>query len=256
MQGHRLPAIIVVALATFSAPASATNSADPSERSAVAELSEHDIANALRLTLADSAQVAIDELGRAGGFWDHEARRIPLPDQVLALAEATTLMGEGALVNRFALALNRAAEQLVPASVEILGRTISTLPMSGLYSILCGGQNAATQHLITSRRTYLHDELLPLMREASARAEVVGAYQAMADRGRVMLGLVGPAPTQDLDGYLLDQILTRLFDRMAERERAIREDPSTARNDLISAAFSLPGQRGVPVAVDHDSPPD
>jgi len=145
--------------------------------------------------------------------------------------------------------MNRAAEQAVPEAAAVLGESVKQMSIADAKTILTGTNNAATQYFRRTSETNLHARFLPIIKAATEKAGVTDAYKRMTDKASGGLGglsglsgnlLGGQAP--DLDGYVTRKALDGLFLKIAEQEKAIRENPVARTTDLLQKVFGAVGK--------------
>lgn len=231
-----------------SLPVSADQSQRSQEGTAAATLGvglgQGEIVAGLKEALSSGTRYAVETLGREGGFLDNPALRIPLPEQLGLIDKGLRQLGQGKWVDDFVTTLNRAAEQAVPEAAEVFAKAIETMSMDDAMKILDGAENAATEYFKGTSLEELKTRLLPIVRQATDKAGVTGAYKALQGQAKgidlgALSGLLGAAdPTRiDLDQYVTDHSLDALFRLIAEQEQKIRGDVVARSTDLLRKVF-------------------
>lgn len=211
------------------------------------DLSQGEIGRGLKAALADGATAAINQLGRTDGFWGDAAARIPLPSWLQRSQSLLRSAGYGDKVDEFHLGINRAAERAVPVAADLIGESIKSISLADARAILTGGDDAATRYFERVAGPRLREQFLPLVAEVTDSTGVTSQYKTLASGlssgsgrlGGLVSGAGGgvQADALDLDGYVADQALDRLFAAIAERERAIRSNPLGQSSDLLRRVF-------------------
>jgi hypothetical protein len=203
----------------------------------------------LKQALSVGAERAVALLGQPGGFLDDRAVRIGLPSSLEPVATGLRAAGQGKYVDEFELAVNRAAEEAVPATLDIVKRTVEGMTLDDVRGILAGGDDAATRFLQQSAGDEMRDAVLPIVARATDSAGVTSAYKAMTDRaggaiggvggslGGGLGGLLGSSDALDLDRYVTDKAMDGLFAKLALEEKQIRENPVARSTDLLKTVF-------------------
>ncbi|MDX9875840.1 MAG: DUF4197 domain-containing protein, partial [Spongiibacteraceae bacterium] len=121
------------------APASPT-----SQPASTAQLSQADIATALKQALTQGASSAVAQLGQKDGFFGNPELRIPLPPALKKVESGLRAVGMGAQADELTLSMNRAAEAAVPEAKALLLQAVQEITLTDARQILSGGATAAT----------------------------------------------------------------------------------------------------------------
>lgn len=204
-------------------------------RRANAGVSDADIGAALKEALAQGASNAVSQLGRSDGFWQDTRFRIPLPK---ALRKADPLLrgfGAGPQLDELHLSMNRAAEAAVPVAAEVFSGAIRSLSLKDVRAILDGPPDAATRYFQQSTSASLQAKFKPIVAGITAQAGLAQQYQAvLASAGPLATTLGAP----DLDAWVTQKALNSLFLRVADEEKAIRDNPAARGTELLKKVFS------------------
>lgn len=201
----------------------------------LADLSQKDASGGLRDALSQGARIAVQQLGRPGGFSDDPQLRIGLPGKLGKLAGTLQMMGMGAQVEQLETTMNRAAEAAVPQAQALLLDAVKKMTISDAKGILSGPQDAATQYLQRSSREQIRARFLPIVKQATDRVGLAQQYNAFA--GSAASFGVLDAKNANLEGYVTEQALDGLFKVIAAQETSIRENPGGAATSLAKKVF-------------------
>ena len=210
---------------------------------AATSLSDTQIDAGLKEALSVGARRAVELLGQQGGFLDDPQVRIPLPGMLDTAATGLRAAGQGQYVDEFETAVNRAAEEAVPQTLDIVQNTVRDMSMEDVRGILAGGDDAATQYLRESAGPQLREAILPIVSSATDSAGATSAYKTLKAQADGALGglggLGGLVDTQslDLDAYVADKTLDGLFVKLAAEEKAIRENPMARSTEILKTVF-------------------
>lgn len=200
-------------------------------------LSDADIADGLREALAVGAERAVDILGRQGGFLQDPQVHIPLPKTLQTAAKGLRLLGQGQLADDFETTMNRAAEQAIPQTLQIVKDTVREMTWQDVRGILNGGDDSATQFLREHAGERLRQAVRPVVAEATDRSGATAAYKRLVSRLGDGLGGLAASDALDLDSYVTEKALDGLFLKLAAEEREIRRNPVARSTDLLKKVF-------------------
>ena len=206
-------------------------------------LSDGQIGAGLREALSVGAERAVALLGQQGGFLDDPSVRVPLPGMLGTVGQGLRAAGQGRYVDEFELAVNRAAEQAVPQTLDIVKQTVRDMTLEDARGILTGGDDAATRFLRERAGDSLRQAVMPIVAQSTDRAGATAAYKALQSRADQALGGFGglgglvDTGALDLDAYVTDKTLDGLFLKLAAEERKIRENPVARSTELLETVF-------------------
>jgi hypothetical protein len=202
----------------------------------LAALSQNDVANGLKEALSKGVNQAIANLGKDGGFLNNTDVKIPMPPRLQQVEKALRAVGQDKTADEFVATMNRAAEQAVPVAAPVFAASIANLTVDNAKTILTGPNDAATQYFRKSSDAQLHEQFLPIVKEATAKTGVTAAYKNLMTRAGPMASLLGK-DAGDIDGYVTSQALDGLFKMVAAEEKKIRENPMARTTDLLQKVF-------------------
>lgn len=222
---------------------STTSAGNTGVGGSAASLSESQIESGLKQALSVGAERAVDLLGQSGGFLNDSSVRIPLPGVLDTAAKGLRAMGQGQYVDEFETSVNRAAEQAIPQTLDIVQETVNGMSLEDVRGILEGGDDAATRFLRERAGDSLAKAIHPIVSEATANSGATAAYKALTTQAEGMTsglgslgGLMNPG-SMDLDSYVTEKTLDGLFLKLAAEEKAIRENPVARSTDLLKSVF-------------------
>jgi len=201
------------------------------------DLTNTEMVAGLKEALDAGTQLAVDQLGKHGGFLDNKKVRIPMPDSLTWVESSLRTVGQNELADEFIATMNHAAEQAVPEAAEVFGVAIQNMSVEDAQGILTGPDDAATQYFRTNTESTLTDRMRPIVESATASTGVTSAYKNMMGSAGGLTSML-PGSTTDIDGYITTRTLDGLFLLIAEEERKIREDPVARSSELMQKVFS------------------
>ena len=201
----------------------------------LADLSQQDATGGLKDALSQGAKLAVQQLGKPGGFSNDPDVRIELPGKLGQATSALKMMGMGEQVEQLETSMNLAAEAAVPQAQAILIDAVKQMSVQDAKSILSGPNDAATQYLNKTSREQIRARFLPIVKQATAKVGVAQQYNALAGQA-ASLGVLD-AKSANVEGYVTEQALNGLFALIAEQEAGIRENPADAATSLAKKVF-------------------
>ncbi len=201
----------------------------------LSDLTQGDASGGLKDALAQGAKVAVQQLGKPGGFSNDPAVRIELPGNLGKAASAMKMMGMGAQVTQLEASMNKAAEAAVPQAQELLLDAVKKMTVADAKSILSGPDNAATTYLNKTSREQLRAKFLPIVKQATNQVGLAKQYNSFAGQA-ASFGAID-AKSANIENYVTEEALDGLFTVIAKQEASIRENPAAAATSLAKKVF-------------------
>ena len=204
---------------------------------AKSNLSQADIVSGLKEALIKGTQSAVSTLGKENGFFAHPKLRIPMPEKLQTVETALRKLKQDDIADDFVLSMNRAAEKAVPKAMSIFSRAIKNMSIEDAYGILQGPDNAATEYLKKTSGSQLHQQFLPMVKQATNNVGVTENYKALIDNLGMISKLID-VESLDLDKYVTDKAVSGVFNLVANEEKLIRANPTARTSDILKKVFS------------------
>ena len=208
-------------------------------------LTQDQMVGGLKEALAKGVQRAVTNLGKSDGFLKDAQVKIPLPDSLKKVEATLRTLGQSGLADEFITTMNRAAEQAVPEGAAVLSDAVKQMSLADAKTILTSTNTAATEYFRRTSDTNLQVRFLPIVKAATEKAGVTGAYKRMTEKagggtfgnlGGLTGGLLNKE-SLDIDSYVTRKALDGLFVKIAEQEKLIRENPVARTTDLLQKVF-------------------
>jgi hypothetical protein len=199
------------------------------------DLSQTDASGGLKDALTQGAKVAVQQLGKPGGFSNNDEVRIELPGKLGKAAKTMKMMGMGAQVDALETSMNKAAEAAVPEAQALLVDAVKKMTVTDAKGILAGGDDSATQYLEKSSREQIRAKFLPIVKQATDQVGLAKQYNSFAGQAAA-LGVVD-AKSSNVESYVTEKALDGLFKMIADQEGSIRKDPAAAATSLAKKVF-------------------
>ena len=217
-------------------PEGSSDAVSASEIADVTGLSTQEMTAGLKEALSTATEIAVNALGREGGFLDNPAVRIPMPEELSWIEKGLRQAGQEDMADEFVTTMNRAAEQAVPVALEQFQGAIEKMTIKDAEGILHGPEDAATQYFRQHSEAALREQFLPIVQETTSSAGVTSTYQDIMKQLGSYSSFLQPK-SLDLDEYVTDEALNGLFGIVAQEERRIREDPVARSSELLKKVF-------------------
>jgi len=201
----------------------------------LSDLTQSDASGGLKDALSQGAKVAVQQLGRPGGFSSDPDVRIELPGNIGKASRMLKMLGMGAQVEQLGNSMNLAAEKAVPEAQQLLLDAVRKMTVQDAKAILAGGDDSATQYLNKSSREQIRAKFLPIVKQATDQVGLAQQYNAVA--AKVPSGLNGSYA--NIESYVTEQALDGLFTVIAEQEAGIRKNPAAAATSLAKKVFGV-----------------
>ncbi len=202
-----------------------------------AALSQSDMTAGLKQALEKGVGYAVDNLGKADGFLGNSKVKIPMPENLSKVEKVLRQVGQDKYADEFVVTMNRAAEEAVPLTADILKKGVRELTIDDAKQILNGPDDAATSYLRKVGGDQLRERITPIVEAATARTGVTSQYKNLFNNMGFMGGFMNP-DDYDIDRYVTDKTMDGLFKMLAEQEKLIRENPLERTTDLLKRVFA------------------
>lgn len=199
-------------------------------------ITQTDAASAMREALTNGITKGVTQVSASNGYFGNAAIKVLFPKESQNVETVLRDMGQGALIDKAVLQMNRAAEQAAPKATSIFVDAITKISISDAITLIKSNQqDACTQFLKTATNDALVAAFKPSIKTALDQtrttqiwADVMGVYNKVP--------LVTPVNT-DLPGYVTQKAVDGLFVTIAQEEAQIRKDPLGQVSELIKRVF-------------------
>lgn len=204
-----------------------------------AALSNEEVIAGLKEALRVGTDRAVSITSASDGFWGNQLIRIPFPDEAIKAKNTLTSLGMAQPINDFELALNRAAEAAAKEAMPVFADAVTSMTIQDGFTILRGGENAATDFLRDRTSAALRERFKPVVEKATRATQLTSYWQPLASAYNAATLLTGGSTVNpDLDAYVTDKALNGLFAMLALEEKRIRVDPVARTTELLRKVFT------------------
>jgi hypothetical protein len=198
-------------------------------------LSGTDINAGLKEALTRGAEAAVAQLGQKDGFLGNAALKIPLPAPLQKAEKAMRMLGMGTQADDLVLSMNRAAEAAVPEAKTLLVDAVRDMTLEDARGILTGGKTSATDFFRRKTETALTDRFQPIVKATTDKVGLAQQYNQYAGMA-AQFKLIDKSQA-NVEQYVTQQALDRLYVLIGEKEAAIRANPLEAGSELLKKVF-------------------
>ena len=207
----------------------------PASSGSVDALSNADINAGLKEALTRGAETAVTQLGQKDGFFGNPKLKIPLPPKLKKAEKAMRMFGMGPQADELILSMNRAAEAAVPEAKTLLVGAVKEMTLEDAKGILTGGQTSATDFFRKKTEAKLTERFAPIVKASTDKVGLAQQYNRYAGMA-AQYNLI-QSNHANIEQYVTQQALDRLYTVIGEKEAAIRANPLQAGSELLKKVF-------------------
>ncbi|HEU4904475.1 MAG TPA: DUF4197 domain-containing protein, partial [Flavisolibacter sp.] len=138
-------------------------------------------------------------------------------------------------IDRFTTTLGIAAEKTATRSVPIFLQGISNMSIADAMRIVKNGGTSATDYLRSNIGPDLRKEITPIMQEALNEYKLVEQWNNIIKPAQA---LVGNKLNLDMPTLMAGLVSEKMFQKLEEKERDIRNNASARTTSLLQKVFS------------------
>ncbi|AOS97618.1 hypothetical protein AUP74_02206 [Microbulbifer aggregans] len=187
------------------------------------------LARGIKETLYTSTDRASTGLSQVGAF------NLSLPSAARPVADGLRQFGLGSYVDQLQDAMNRGAEQAVAEAAPVFKQAITGMTVNDALGIVRGSDTAATDYFRRQTEAALRLRYQPIVEENLRKTGFYEQYKGLLAAYEKLP--VAGKPELDLERYVIDQSMAKLFTRIGEEETLIRKDPVARGSLLIGQVF-------------------
>ena len=170
------------------------------------------------------------------GFYKNPEIFIPFPPEAIKVKEKIEALGMKSQVDKFVMTLNRSAEIASKEAAPIFINAITSMSIADGFSILRGGDNAATAYLKQKTSGQLRVKFNPVVKNAVEKVEVTKYWNPVITTYNKIPFIDKQNP--DLEDYVTTKAMDGLFLMIEKEEKKIRKDPIARVTDILKRVFS------------------
>ena len=198
-------------------------------------LSNEEVGAGLKEALTKGVSKGSDLVSQVDGYFKNAEIKIPFPPEVKNVETRLRQIGMGAEVDKFVLALNRAAEDAAKEAKPVFVSAIKQMTIQDAFTILKGQPDAATQYLQRTTSAELTNKFKPIIQTSLAKVNAPQYYASLINTYNKipLVKKVNP----NLNDYATGKALDGLFVMVAKEEKNIRQNPQARTTALLQKVF-------------------
>lgn len=202
------------------------------------DLTNDEVISGLKEALNVGIKNAVNLSSVTDGFLKNDVIRLPFPPDAIKVREKAINFGLSKQVTTFEETLNRAAEEATKKALPIFFDAIKNMSVSDGFSILKGGDGAATKFLKSQTSNQLVIAFAPVVKEATTKVQLTAYWNPIITRYNSAMTLSGGQKLDpDLDAYITQKAIDGLFYLVETEENKIRKDPLARVSDILVKVF-------------------
>jgi hypothetical protein len=193
-------------------------------------LTESDAAAAIRQLLQIGTQDGVN-----GAFSRDVILSTIFPEPLRKTLNTLQQLGLTNEIDRFTTTLGTAAERTAQRSIPIFVEGINNMRLVDAIRIIKNGGTAATDYLRTSIGTDLRRAVTPVMQDALNEYKLMEQWDKIIKPAKE---IVGNKLNLDIANLMAGVITEKMFQKMEEKEKEIRNSASARTTTLLQKVFS------------------
>jgi hypothetical protein len=198
-------------------------------------LNDATIGSGLKEALSVGSQKAVRLVAKPGGYFDNDAIKILVPQNLRTVEKVSRGLGQGARVDEFVASMNHAAESAAPEAETIFADAITEMTIDDARKLLNGGDTSITEYFKAKTSARLATAFRPHVEAAMSKNGVTQQYEALV--GQVPWMPFGNSSSLDINTYVVNKALDGLFYMLGQQEKEIRTNPVARSTALLKQVF-------------------
>ena len=201
-------------------------------------LTNDEVISGLKEALNIGIKNSVDLTSVQDGFLGNAEIRLPFPEDAIKVKEKALSWSLDNQVEKFETNLNRAAEEATKEALPIFKDAILGMSISDGFSILNGGEGAATRFLKDRTTAQLVTAFSPKVEAAISKVKLTDYWEPIINKYNGAMTLTGGEKINpDLNEYVTERAITGLFLMVEKEENKIRQDPIARVTSLLQKVF-------------------
>ena len=201
-------------------------------------LTNEEVIRGLKEALSQGIEKGANKASALDGFLKNDIIKLPFPPDALKVKDKALQLGLDSKVEKFEEVLNRSAEEAAKEAAPIFLSAIKNMSVQDGFSILKGGDNAATNYLKKNTSEKLYNAFFPKVEAAINSVNLTSYWTPLTKAYNKTTFISGNEPINtDLNKYVTDRAISGLFVLIENEEKNIRKDPIARATDLLKKVF-------------------
>lgn len=201
-------------------------------------LTNSEVISGLKEALTVGITNSVNLTSVTDGFLGNNAIRLPFPEDAIKVKQKALEWGLDGQVEKFETTLNRAAEEASKEALPIFKDAILSMSVQDGFSILNGGNGAATKFLQDKTTSQLVAAFSPKVEAAISKVKLTEYWNPIITKyNSAMTFTGGEKLNPDLNQYVTERAITGLFHMVEQEENKIRANPAARVSDLLQKVF-------------------
>ena len=202
------------------------------------DLTNEEVISGLKEALNVGIKNAVNLSSVTDGFLKNDMIRLPFPPDAIKVREKALNLGLSKQVATFEETINRAAEEATKKALPIFIDAIKNMSVSDGFSILNGGDGAATKFLKSRTSNQLVIAFAPVVKEATTKVQLTAYWNPLITKYNTAMTFSGGQKLDpDLEAYITQKAIDGLFYLVETEENKIRKDPLARVSDILVKVF-------------------
>lgn len=206
--------------------------------SGTSSLTNDEVVNGLKEALTVGITNSVNLTSVTDGFLNNTEIKLPFPPDALQVREKAIEWGLSGQVEKFETTLNRAAEEAAKEALPIFKNAITGMSLQDGFTVLKGGNGAATKFLKDNTSSQLVAAFAPKVQAAIEKVKLTDIWNPIVTRYNQAGAFAGwAAVNPDLNQYVTQLAIDGLFKMVEKEENKIRQDVGARVTDLLKKVF-------------------
>jgi hypothetical protein len=202
------------------------------------KLSNEEVISGLKEALNVGIKNSVSSTSITDGFLKNTAIKLPFPPDAQKVKDKALEWNLDGQVEKFETTLNRAAEEATKEALPIFKDAILNMTVQDGFTILNGGDGAATKFLKDQTSSKLVAAFSPKVKEATSKVKLTEYWNPIINKYNGAMTLTGGQKLNpDLDAYITQKAIDGLFYMVEKEENKIRKDPAARVTDILMKVF-------------------
>lgn len=203
-----------------------------------AGLTNDEVIAGLKEALTVGIKNSVNLTSVTDGFLKNQEIRLPFPEDAIKVKQKAIEWGLSGQVDKFETTLNRAAEEATKTAVPIFVDAIRNMSIQDGFTILKGGDGAATKFLRDNTTSKLVAAFSPKVGEAISKVKLTEYWNPIITKYNSAMTITGGQKINpDLNAYVTERAINGLFKMVEKEENKIRKDPAARVSEILVKVF-------------------